>query len=384
MLNNITHAYDSNPPEQNSSEKIKPEIFLGTLNTIVITANAFASAAETAPDVSPACETRVGTGPIDSLNSRTSFCLKFENEFDLYDAQAQGAYVNTVKIIGYAYAEDNPTNALNWPVKFRFRSVYTNPVGPFAQISPFLGCGTSPQGVDCTTTSTSPVILNPGLSQEAIVNTDLNMYSDNEKEISLVIEGKLNLMGQSVDGPGSQALSNGNIPLLRCDKGVVRTGSNGCVFINAPAVLTRINISNPDVDESAFHIRDAQFSGLPGKYISEQDSIQPNSDSKPLTRLRDFTARSENRKESLKQCVAKFNTYSPTCAPSGDPEDPEVDCDCDEYPFAATDEGAMNPNYQVSVRKIDPSDNRRAGAYLGVFFTQQRVKDGEKFYINVE
>lgn len=210
------------------------------------------------------------------------------------------------------------------------------------------------------------------------------MYNATKKQFPLIIEGNYSIAGQSLVDSTAKDFEDNSIPLVRCDKGLARSGSNGCVFIDAPAVLTRINVTNPDVDESALHIRDAQNSGLPSKYVPQQDSILPAAESKPLTRLRDLAARRDNRRESLNQCLAKFNTYSPTCAASGDPEDPEVDCDCDEFPFAATNEGAMNPDFPVSVRKIDPSDNRRAGAYLGVFYTQQRVLDGDEFYINVE
>lgn len=110
MLNNVSHALESEVLENQINVPIKPEVFLGTLNTIVMTANALESGAETAPDVSEACGKRVGSESDTSLIDRTSFCLKFEREYDLYDAQALGAYVNTVKFTGYVYADKNPTN----------------------------------------------------------------------------------------------------------------------------------------------------------------------------------------------------------------------------------------------------------------------------------
>ncbi|KAF1025595.1 MAG: hypothetical protein GAK29_01834 [Acinetobacter bereziniae] len=140
-----------------------------------------------------------------------------------------------------------------------------------------------------------------------------------------------------------------------------------------------INITISEVDESVLHNRDAQNSGLPSKFISEVDSIFPDrSLSKPLTRLRDWTTRNNNRKHSLAICKAQDSSYSESC-------DPEVSCQCDEYPFATTYQGGdalENPG--VSVRRIEASDNKSAGARLGVFYTQQRILDDDEFYINVE
>lgn len=371
---------DGNVNSHNSAEGI----FLGTLNSIIVTVNKLRSSSESALDVSSACE-KVGEGAFNSLNSRTSFCQKFEQNLDLYDSS--GSYVNTANIIGYIYTEENnPTNTLIWPVKFKFRTVYSDPTGPLAQISPRIECGTDEGVENCQLIGgMRSVLLTPGLSVEFPIQTVMNMTNRDKYSFdSMEIRANYNVIGQSLD-INSPYLVSDRIPSLRCDVGLAKTGTQGCIFEDAPAVLTRINVNDQDVNESALHIRDAQLSGLPGRYIPEPDSIMPSYESSPLRRLRDLTLRRQNRSKSLQMCLAKFNSYSSTCAPSGDPEDAEVDCDCDEYPFAATMEGAANTEFiPVSVRKIDPSDNRRAGAYLGVFYTQQRVLDGEEFYINVE
>lgn len=44
----------------------------------------------------------------------------------------------------------------------------------------------------------------------------------------------------------------------------------------APAVLRTINITIPEVDESALHIRDARKFRASGKFIPEVDSIFPD------------------------------------------------------------------------------------------------------------
>jgi len=58
----------------------------------------------------------------------------------------------------------------------------------------------------------------------------------------------------------------------------------------------------------------------------------------------------------------------------------ESNCDCDEYPFASTKQGGE----AASIRFIDSSDNRSAGAKLGAFYYRERVKDGDfgsKFWV---
>ncbi|WP_241025832.1 NucA/NucB deoxyribonuclease domain-containing protein [Burkholderia sp. Tr-20390] len=69
---------------------------------------------------------------------------------------------------------------------------------------------------------------------------------------------------------------------------------------------------------------------------------------------------------------------------TGDSDETPTDCDydCDECPFASTEEGASRVP-EVSVKRIDASDNRRAGAFLGNFYLNQRVLDQEPFYLDV-
>jgi len=74
-------------------------------------------------------------------------------------------------------------------------------------------------------------------------------------------------------------------------------------------------------------------------------------------------------------------TSEATITLTTDPDDPPGPCNCDEYPFASTREGASRASF--SVKRIDALDNQRAGARLGNFFTSQRVIDGDTFYVNI-
>ncbi|AYO54072.1 NucA/NucB deoxyribonuclease domain-containing protein [Acinetobacter wuhouensis] len=406
LLNNITHAYDPEPPEQNSSEKIKPEIFLGTLNTIVMTANALESGADSAPDVSPACE-KVGDGAYNSLNSRTSFCQKFSTELEVQDAE--GFFVNTAYVTGYIYTEeDNPINTTDWPVKFKFRTVYKNPTGPLAHIAPRLECGTAENSeLECEQIGGMPeVTLYPGLSSEVQVITRMNLgkmpftaghpitdekiYTSDKfyyKFSGLRINANFNIVGQPITKDYFyQNLDL--IPELRCDKNLAKGNTTGCVFYQAPAILKTIKGTDPDslVRQSVEHIRDAQNIGLPGKFIPQADSIFPDSSAKPLRRLRDVAQINKNRRFSTAICKAGDATYSDDCQQPEGSEDEVKGCQCDEYPFASTYEGGGNndSDQKVSVRMITGGDNSSAGGRLGAFYSNQRVIDGESFYINID
>lgn len=118
-------------------------------------------------------------------------------------------------------------------------------------------------------------------------------------------------------------------------------------------------------------------------FIPRDDgTIFESSDANPLERLRDAADRRENRRLSNNQCIAQYGKVTGQCTFTGDPDEEPSACDCDEYPFAATRQGAKSGNF--SVKRIDSGDNRRAGARLGCFLASQRVLDGERFYIDVE
>lgn len=70
MFNNTAQAFDEQSQSTNIQKELESDIFSTMLNTIVLTAHSLRSEDDSAPDVSPACQ-KVGTGPIDSLNSMT-------------------------------------------------------------------------------------------------------------------------------------------------------------------------------------------------------------------------------------------------------------------------------------------------------------------------
>ncbi|MGW0538175.1 NucA/NucB deoxyribonuclease domain-containing protein [Streptomyces sp. NPDC003032] len=138
--------------------------------------------------------------------------------------------------------------------------------------------------------------------------------------------------------------------------------------INSPAAVS--------VHDVAVHIRQAQDtpnltyppSGtpkrIPGKYVPENPQDNglhriPTSEDGP------------NRAEVRRAC----NGLSPI--PSDD--------QCDEYPFASTQEGAASPVWDYSVKAVDGAQNARAGSYLRWYYFYDRMlyKDMDSYYVNI-
>ncbi|VWC34786.1 hypothetical protein BLA23254_06567 [Burkholderia lata] len=346
----------------------------------IVLAMAIPAHAESATDVSPVCTTVRTETSKDALLSRTSYCQKTEPL--VYVAiDGQNTEIGRVAIDAYAYS-DNPSNQLAWPVTFRFRTRVLSGNPPGLMIKPIVECG-----ADCTVAPNAGVPLAlGGLSNELSVMITPNMGSGNPLRFSPTLEYRVAKSGDSFENGASMNpyAGVGYIPDIRCDVALVKSNSQGCIYADAPAVLRTIVATNPDVDESAIHIREAQAAGRPGKFVPMGDgTIFPDTfESRPLKRTRDATLRRANRDTSKKQCVTKYGSVTGQCTFTGDPDETPSDCDCDEYPFASTEEGAST-DPEVSVKRIDASDNRRAGAFLGNFYLNQRVLDKENFYVDV-
>ncbi|WP_254603632.1 NucA/NucB deoxyribonuclease domain-containing protein [Burkholderia lata] len=131
------------------------------------------------------------------------------------------------------------------------------------------------------------------------------------------------------------------------------------------------------------HIREAQAAGRPGRFVPRGNgTIFPAFEARSLPRTRDAALRRANRSDSKAQCFVKFGAVTGQHTFTGDPDETPADCDCDEYPFASTEQGASS-DPEVSVKRIDASDNRRAGAFLENFYLNQRLLDQVEFYVDV-
>ncbi|MCX3061162.1 NucA/NucB deoxyribonuclease domain-containing protein [Streptomyces beihaiensis] len=142
----------------------------------------------------------------------------------------------------------------------------------------------------------------------------------------------------------------------------------GTVFTQAHVVLT-MDRKDPAVRESALHIYDAlhrperTFPSFVGKSVPGEKE--------PLHRLVNKDKQDANRKKSIAECEKVWGKYDGT------------DLQCDEYPFASTKEGSTKGDDRYSVRLIDGDDNEAGGRRLNDVYINNRVLDGDPFYVKV-
>lgn len=155
---------------------------------------------------------------------------------------------------------------------------------------------------------------------------------------------------------------------VRCDKRLPTENPNspndpgGCVFPDLVPTYT-LSKSTGTATKTAAHIERAQAATLNhwGRYTGAATD-------KPLTRLVDETQAEKNRRVA---CAA-----APSPRPTG--------MDCDEYPFAATYQGAaLEGRGDFHWELIDSSDNRAEGAYRKQWYWENRVIDKDPFWVKI-
>ncbi len=176
----------------------------------------------------------------------------------------------------------------------------------------------------------------------------------------------------------------GYLPLLRCDRGLAKAGTEGCVFADAAAVYL-LERANPEVKEAAEHIFEALNNPDPdkrslGKFLLKEGSrgfaegersgnaLQRFKNSDDYGKPNNLAACSRDRTTSLIKIPPVRS--SSTCSPN------QAGCECDEYPFNATWQGAAFDPNRTSVKWINGLQNNKAGGgRLTGFFTKERVLD---------
>lgn len=184
-----------------------------------------------------------------------------------------------------------------------------------------------------------------------------------------VASGEAQVFDSGLDGAGI---------LVRCDRGVAKAGTKGCVFPQAAAVFSVSGVAEKGA-EAVSHMEAAIEHGAPGRFrmrpgfrtIADEEST---GQSAALRRTQIAAMRDANRYASCANVgtsiISRHPQRSASC-PNGR-ADP---CDCDEYPFASTYQGAFQNRETTSARFISPTDNRAVGSALAEFYTRQRVID---------
>lgn len=150
---------------------------------------------------------------------------------------------------------------------------------------------------------------------------------------------------------------------FRCDSATYLGKNGACVFDRLMAKF-KLSRSDSAVDKSAKHIYDAQR-GVANIYPAKGKKISAS-----LTRMTNKASITANRSAARAACKKKWPKK-----PAGK--------DCDEYPFASTNQGAAKAKGRFSVRYITSGDNRTSGRRLGAWYKADRILDGERFTVKI-
>lgn len=269
---------------------------------------------------------------------------------------------------------------------------YKGPVKqPLIKVMPIFACGESQEVSGYTpecTVAGSPlsVPLNGGeVSSEYTITFNWVQTAELKRD-ALTFPVKFDTFAFAPDGASFQSAYGQTISfyprldssgiLVRCDRGVAHGGENGCVFPQAAAVLT---VSPAGAEEYAAHIMEAQAAGAPGKFQMKpgfraiaDDSVRGNG--LELQRTQIEIMRDANRYASCgssSSLISQNPKASASCSPTGG----VATCQCDEYPFASTYQGAFELPSTTSAKYILSAHNAKGGNDLLTFYRQQRVID---------
>ena len=169
----------------------------------------------------------------------------------------------------------------------------------------------------------------------------------------------------------------GYLPTLRCDRGLAQVTTTGCVFPQAAAVYV-LKTSDSSVTEAAEHVGEAQASGSPGRFALKPGTRAfPDSASggRGLQRFKNAERYDNpNRKAACESTNALIKTRPPQSSRTCSPNAPG--CECDEYPFNSTWQGAAFAPNTTSVKWINGKQNQNAGGEkLSNWYRTERLLD---------
>jgi Deoxyribonuclease NucA/NucB/Immunoglobulin I-set domain len=310
----------------------------------------------------------------------------------VYGKSSAGPQKSVQLKIGYTYL---PRPGNNFPA-------------PSLKVKAVFACGASSSGVACDRI-TEARDISPGISAGTITSTLNFTWPGQSSEAPVRTELVAVRLLFTVDGSAPANEQGGRTysadlpfyaPSLRCDVNQAKAGTSGCVFDQAAAVFTLLP-TDPQT-QSRQHIKDA-FAGLTiglsdlpagtvlnvlGKFTLQPGTRAIAVPGGALERSRVQKDINDRRQISNSRCKRLFGPPPPptpeVCEAITDVDNVPGPCDCDEYPFASSRQGAsLDANDRYSVRRISGSDNRSAGGKLGAMFSIERVVNGEFFWVAV-
>lgn len=154
-------------------------------------------------------------------------------------------------------------------------------------------------------------------------------------------------LGTSPPEGGSPAWAPNADATMRCTKlSYLYKGAPGCVVDDDLVIRTYPKNINPQITQ---HVEDALDEGRPYVLHRKFWGKQPNLNTREKNRL---------------------------CRAAG------ISNDCDEYPMASTREGCFFQK-PCNIKHVEPKQNRSDGGLLAAFYNQNRVADGDVFYIHI-
>ncbi|WP_433253916.1 NucA/NucB deoxyribonuclease domain-containing protein [Streptosporangium sp. CA-135522] len=146
-----------------------------------------------------------------------------------------------------------------------------------------------------------------------------------------------------------------------------------------------VNEKNVKVDQIYDHIKRALTPGahtnpVPGGVtfpdLTQAKTIPGSTPRNPLSRTRYSPDRKTNHAMSYEVCQLEF----------GEAVTKQPGMECDEFPFASTEQGAAfaKPRHNFSVQMLSKAQNQGYGAVLTAWYSNNRILRTDKFYMRLK
>lgn len=255
----------------------------------------------------------------------------------------------------------------------------------FAACSPLTGFGATIPLTTGATVAGPAVPVTLGWSLENIPDaSDWASFKVALASIDYTVVGSKRATGNPSFNFESDGASGSMVaPEIRCDRGIVQVGRQGCVMPRAAAVFVMNASADPRLVEVTQHVLEAQTTLTPGQ--SQQApgvfQIKPGTRAvmaenlsgqyQGLQREVSTAAQTANRTATCGTQASSLYNSRPYYGSSACPTQGTAGCSCDEFPFASTKQGGANTF--ASVKGITATSNSYGGSLLSAFLLNERV-----------
>ncbi len=303
---------------------------------------------------------------------------------------------NNLVEVRWRVSSDGPARDLNktYRVRLQLLALDLEPGSTLRSVSvlPLIDCapqvGNGSYKADVRTPAT--LQLNGEVEIKTTVSFDWDQGDDSYREfIPFDVQVAAALPGEDINQRNT-VWNLGQPPKVRCDKKMAVNRGDGCVYPDAPAVYV-LTVGGPE-KEAAEHIRDAQAAASRGGLTRDGDQyLAAQSNALQRTRFPDVIGRNRSVACGPGNNSLRASRPAPVSASC---QQNATGCQCDEYPYASTYNGASFDEPGTSVRIIRGNNNGVGGTRHQQFLQAERVLDftqdetstpgGETFWVHVE